>query len=74
VIGPPPEGYESPERRKLWWVRLAALFAGMGALALAMVVWPQAGRARDWAWAIGVALLVLSLIANRLIARSAPPS
>jgi hypothetical protein len=74
VIGPPPEGYESAERRRLWWVRLLALFAGMAALALAMIVFPDAGRPRDWTWAIGVALLVLALVANRLIARSAPPS
>ena len=70
----PPEGYESPDRRRLWWVRFVALFGGMIALVLAMVVFANQRRARDWAWAIGVALLVLSLIANRLISRSAPPA
>ena len=74
MIGPPPEGYDTPDRRRLWWVRLVALFAGMGLVALAMIVFPEARGARDWSWAIGVALLVLALIANRLIAGSAPKS
>lgn len=74
MIGPPSEGYDTPERRRLWWVRLLALFAGMAALALAMIAFPDTRGARDWSWTIGVALLVLALVANRLIARSTPPS
>ena len=49
------------------WVRLAALLGGMIALVFAMVVFQSEPHARDWAWSIGVALLVLSLVANRLV-------
>ena len=49
------------------WVRLAALLGGMIALVFAMVVFQGEPRVRDWAWTIGVALLVLSLVANRLV-------
>lgn len=61
---------EPANQRAVRWVRLAALLAGMVSLVLAMVVLQDQPRARDWAWAIGVALLVLSLVANRLIPRS----
>ena len=49
------------------WVRLVALFGGMVALVFAMVVFQNEPRSRDWAWTIGIALLVLSLVANRLV-------
>ena len=52
--------------RVVRWVRLAALLGGMIALIFAMVVFQGEPRARDWAWTIGIALLVLSLVANRL--------
>ena len=58
---------EETNARILRWVRLITLFAGMIALVLAMVVFPGEPKARDWAWTIGVALLVLSLVANRLV-------
>ena len=73
MIGPPQEGYEAPDRRRLWWVRVLSLLAGSVALVFAMVVFPDQRRARDWSWTVGVALLVLSLVANRLIARLSPP-
>ena len=58
---------EETSARILKIVRLVTLFAGMIALVLAMIVFPGEPRARDWAWTIGVALLVLSLVANRLV-------
>ena len=58
---------EEESARLVRWVRLVTLFGGMIALVLAMLVFPGEPRARDWAWAIGVALLILSLVANRLI-------
>ena len=48
-------------------VRLVALLAGMVALVFAMVVFKEQPHPRDWAWTIGVALLVLALVANRLV-------
>jgi len=48
-------------------VRLVALLAGMIALVFAMVVFKEQPHSRDWAWTIGVALLVLALVANRLV-------
>lgn len=58
---------EESNRRLLVALRLVTLFAGMIALVLAMIVFPGEPRARDWAWTIGVALLILSLVANRLV-------
>jgi hypothetical protein len=56
--------------RVVRWVRLVALFGGMIALVFAMVVFGDEPRLRDWAWTIGIALLVLSLVANRLVKRA----
>jgi hypothetical protein len=58
---------EESNTRILRWVRMGALFGGMGALVLAMVVFPVETHARDAAFVIGVALLILSLVANRLL-------
>ena len=58
---------EETNARILRIVRLVTLFAGMIALVLAMIVFPGEPRARDWAWTVGVALLILSLVANRLL-------
>jgi len=58
---------EETNARLLRVVRIVTLFGGMIALVLAMVVFPGEPRARDWAWTIGIALLVLSLVANRLV-------
>ena len=56
--------------RVVRWVRLTALFGGMIALVFAMIVFQNEPHARDWAWTVGVALLVLCLVANRLIRRT----
>lgn len=62
---------EEPRNLRLVrWVRLFALLGGMTALVLAMVVFQEPSRARDWAWSVGIALLILSLVANRLIPKS----
>lgn len=50
-------------------VRLGSLAAGSAALLLCMTVWAESPRPRDLVWAIGVALLVLSLVVNRLLRR-----
>jgi peptidoglycan/LPS O-acetylase OafA/YrhL len=56
-------------RQRLRWVRLGALAAGSAALVLAMLAFPESARARDMAWTVGVALLILSVVANHLIPR-----
>jgi peptidoglycan/LPS O-acetylase OafA/YrhL len=56
--------------RVLRAVRLGAVAAGSLSLLLAMTVWADAPGPRDLAWTIGVALLVLSLVANRLLRKA----
>lgn len=56
--------------RVLRAVRLGAVVAGSVSLLLAMTVWSETPGPRDLCWAIGVALLVLSLVANRLLRRA----
>jgi hypothetical protein len=56
--------------RPVRMVRLAALMTGCLALLAAMLLLPEGSRARNLAWSIGVALLALSLVANRLVAKS----
>jgi peptidoglycan/LPS O-acetylase OafA/YrhL len=50
-------------------VRLAALFGGAALLMLAMLVFADEPRWRDLAWSVGVAFLILALVANRLVAK-----
>lgn len=49
---------------------MAALAAGAAALLAAMLLVPEGSRWRDVWWSVGVALLLLALVANRLIARA----
>jgi hypothetical protein len=53
---------------RLRWVRMAALAGGAGLLAVVMLFLSES-RWRDLAWSVAVALLILALVANRLIAR-----
>jgi multisubunit Na+/H+ antiporter MnhB subunit len=57
-------------------VRLGALVVGAACLLYAMVLAPEQTRSRDIAWSVGVAALVLSLVANWLLRRATaePPS
>jgi peptidoglycan/LPS O-acetylase OafA/YrhL len=50
-------------------VRLAALAGGAAALLAAMLFLPEPSRWRDLVWSVGVALLVLAIVVNRLIVR-----
>jgi len=50
-------------------IRLAALAGGGVLLLVAMLALPEEPRWRDLVWSVGVALLVLALVVNRLIAR-----
>jgi hypothetical protein len=56
---------------RLKLVRLAALAGGAILLLVAMLVLPEEPRWRDLVWSVGVALLILVLVVNRLIARAA---
>jgi peptidoglycan/LPS O-acetylase OafA/YrhL len=56
-------------RQRLRLVRLGALAAGSAALLLAMLAFPESPRPRDVAWSVGVALLILAVVANHLIPR-----
>jgi len=53
--------------RVLRAVRVGSVAVGSASLLLSMTVWAEAPGPRDLGWTIGVALLVLSLIANRLL-------
>lgn len=55
---------------RLKLVRLAALAGGGAALLVVMLLMPEGSRWRDVLWSVGVALLILALVANRLIARA----
>ena len=55
------------DARVLRAVRLGAVAAGSLCLLLAMTLWADTPGPRDLAWTIGVALLILSLVANRLL-------
>jgi peptidoglycan/LPS O-acetylase OafA/YrhL len=58
---------------RLRLIRLAALAGGAILLLVAMLVLPEEPRWRDLVWSVGVALLILALVVNRLIARAAKP-
>jgi peptidoglycan/LPS O-acetylase OafA/YrhL len=65
------EARVSPPDARLAVARAAALVAGSIALVAAMLLLDGQPRWRDLAWSVGVALLVLALVANRLLARQA---
>jgi len=50
-------------------IRLAALAGGGVLLLVAMLLLPEEPRWRDLAWSVGVALLILVLVVNRMIAK-----
>ncbi len=50
-------------------VRIAALAGGAGLLLLAMLIFPETPRRRDLLWSVGVALLILAIVTNHLVAR-----
>jgi hypothetical protein len=50
--------------------RYAALGVGAISLLWAMLVVPEEPRYRDLAWTVGVAALILSLVANWLLRKS----
>lgn len=56
---------------RLKLIRLAALAGGGVLLLVAMLVLPDEPRWRDLVWSVGVALLILVLVVNRMIARAA---
>jgi peptidoglycan/LPS O-acetylase OafA/YrhL len=51
-------------------IRLVALAGGGVLLLVAMLVLAEEPRWRDLVWSVGVALLILALVVNRLIARA----
>jgi len=55
---------------RLKLIRLAALAGGGVLLLVAMLVLPDEPRWRDLVWSVGVALLILVLVVNRMIARA----
>ena len=58
------------DARLLRHVRLGALVVGAVLLLIAMLVVPEKPRPRDLAWTLGVACLILSLVANWLLRRA----
>jgi peptidoglycan/LPS O-acetylase OafA/YrhL len=55
--------------RRLRPIRMAALAGGAILLLVAMLLLPEGSRWRNLAWSVGVALLILALVVNRLIAK-----
>jgi hypothetical protein len=60
----------SPLDPRLKPIRLAALAGGGLLLLVAMIALPETSRWRSLAWSVGVALLILVLVVNRMIARA----
>ena len=64
------EAPDPAHETRLRVIRLGALAAGSAALLVAMLGFPDSPRPRDLAWTLGVALLVLAVVANHLIPKS----